>query len=204
MKQRNLLALAGAAVLLSACIPSVNPFYTDQDVVFDPRLLGDWRACPQESWFFEKAGDKKYKFTVTEHNGKKGEFDARLFKLKDNLFLDITPTTLELKEDQAELVGAAMIPGHLLIRVREIEPALKANFFDWDWLQKYLEKNPKSLAHRSIGDKDGFVLTATSRELQSFVLKHLKDGELFNSNRSETFLIRSTNAAPAVAKPPVK
>jgi hypothetical protein len=197
MKKLNLFVFAGAAVLLSACIPSVNPFYTEKDVIFDSRLIGEWKAsdADKEGWRFEDAGNKKYKFIVTESNGKQGEFDAQLFKLKDNLFLDITPAKLELKDDQAEMVGIALIPGHLLVRVREIEPTLKADFFDWDWLKKYLETNPKALAHRLHDGKDGLILTATSRELQRFVLKHL-DGELFSTEKSETGLIRSTNAPP--------
>ena len=206
MKTRSLLGIAGAALLLTACIPSVHPFYTEKDVVFDPRLLGQW-ITPEEplgSWRFEDDGDKKYKFTVTESNGKQGEFVAHLFKLKGHSFLDIIPAKLELKEDQAGMVGMALIPGHLLIRVREIEPTLKADFFDWDWLQEYLKKNPKALAHRGSGDKDPLVLTAAPRELQRFVLKHLKDGELFKTNASETAMVRTTNAAPAAVKPPAK
>ena len=35
MKTRNIITLAAAIVLFGACIPSVNPFYTDKDVVFD-------------------------------------------------------------------------------------------------------------------------------------------------------------------------
>ncbi len=34
--------LAGALVLFCSCIPSVNPFYTDKDIIFDNRLLGEW------------------------------------------------------------------------------------------------------------------------------------------------------------------
>ena len=198
MKTKNLFALAGLALLLTACIPSVNPFYTDKDIVFDPRLLGEWKTpdAKEESWRFEDAGNKKYKFTITESNGKHGEFDARLFKLKDSLFLDIQPAKLELKEDQAEMVGAALIPGHLLIRIREIGPTLKADFFDWDWLGKYLKKNPKALAHRSITDSEGIMLTADTRALQKFVLAHLKEDELFEVE-NEGGMIRSTNAPPA-------
>ena len=30
------------AVVLSACVPSLHPFYTETDLVFDPALLGEW------------------------------------------------------------------------------------------------------------------------------------------------------------------
>ena len=83
MKKRNLIAIAGAVVLFSACIPSVNPFYTSKDVVFDARLLGEWQEKGKSNedksdigdvWKFEKADTNAYKLTVTEKEGKQGEF----------------------------------------------------------------------------------------------------------------------------------
>ena len=206
MRSKTLPMLAGAGVLFSACILSVNPFYTEKDATFDPRLVGEWTTPDSKgSCRFEDAGDKKYRFTVTEQNGaegKKGAFYACLFKLKENLFLDITPRKVKLREDQADMVGMTLIPGHLLIRVRQLEPTLKADFFDWDWLQNYLEKNPKALAHRRVGeDNKSLVLTATTRELQRFVLKHLKNAELFKIEPPDTGLVRGKIASPRAVTP---
>jgi hypothetical protein len=200
MKTQTLIALASVVVLLSACIPSVNPYYTEKDVVFDPRLLGTWGdpGDSKESWRFEAADEKAYKFSVTEEGGKAGSFEARLFKLKGQLFLDIIPKEAELRDDQAGLVGASLIPGHLLIRIREIEPTLKADFFDWDWLKKHLENNPKALRHRKNGND--IVLLAEPRALQRFVMQHLKDGELFKVENAEAGMQRLTNAPAAPAK----
>lgn len=58
MKTRKSIALAGAVLLLCFCIPSVNPFYIDKDVVFD-------------------GGDKVCKLTVTGRKNKHGGFEAR-------------------------------------------------------------------------------------------------------------------------------
>jgi hypothetical protein len=201
MKKRNLIATLGAAVLLCACIPSVNPFYTDKDVVFDTRLLGEWqekgKADDPEIWKFEIATNKVYKLTVTEKRGKQGEFAAHLFKLKREFFLDLIPTDCNYATNQADLVGFAMFPGHLLVRVPQLEPELKLAFFDFDWLGKYLEKNPKALAHRTVGEDDkGILLTADTRDLQKFVLKHLGEGELFDNDKPGE-MVRKTNNSPA-------
>ncbi len=181
MKLRNLIVLACAAVLLSACIPSVHPFYTDKDVVFDARLLGEWQGKEDsedpEVWKFEQGEDKSYKLTVREKKDKHGKFAARLFKLKNGYFLDITPAECELAPDQADLVAASMIPGHLILRVPQIEPELQLAFCDYEWLEKVLKANPNALAHRK--QDDALLLTATTRELQRFVLKHLGEEELF-------------------------
>jgi len=44
MKIRNVITHAGVSLLFSGCIPSVHPFYTNKDIVFDSRLLGEWQA----------------------------------------------------------------------------------------------------------------------------------------------------------------
>lgn len=169
-------------MLLSACIPSVNPFYLAKDVQFDSRLVGEWRSKPKnesdaQTWTFEAASDKSYTLTVTDYEGKRGSFSANLFELKGKLFLDIVPKKCEFDPKQADLVAFAMTPGHLLLRVVQVEPTLKMAFFDFDWLAKFLENNPGALDHRA--EEDRPLLTASTSDLQKFVLQHLGEGELF-------------------------
>jgi len=196
MKTRRYVLAAAAALLLCSCIPSVNPFFTEKDVGFDARLLGEWlgkeKSDEPGTWRFETTETNVYKLTVSEGKGKEGQFEARLFKLKDEVFLDLIPADCEYATNQADLVAASMFPGHLLVRVSEVEPELHLAFFDFDWLEKYLEKNPTALAHRTEGK--GMLLTAETRELQTFVLKHLGEGELFSK---PTEMVRQTNAIPA-------
>jgi hypothetical protein len=182
MNTRKLIAVTGLALCLPACIPSLNPFYTDKDLVFDARLTGTWRekseAQEAEVWKFEKTEDKAYKLSMTDKEGKQGEFTAHLFKLKQDYFLDLIPNDCNYATNQTDLVAWSMFPGHLLARVPQIEPELKLAFFNFDWLCQQLTNNPSILAHHQEGDR--LVLTATTRELQRFVLKHLAEGELFN------------------------
>jgi len=179
MKKRNLIAIGAVAVLLAACFPSVNPFYTDKEVVFDPHLVGEWwdqATNNPESWVFEQSTNKGFDVTVTEQ-GKTGKFNAHLFKLKDSQFLDVIPTDCNYASNQAEIVAYSMIPGHLLLRITQIEPELKFAACDYEWLQKYLETNPAALAHHI--EYDRLILTADTKDLQKFVLKHLGTNELF-------------------------
>lgn len=198
MKVRNLLVCLGAAVLLSACIPSVNPFYTSKDVIQDSRLLGTW-ADPDNgsnTWSFETKGTNAYTLKVTEGDGKAGTFTAVLFNLKGHTFLDTIPDKVDLKDDQAGMVGMSLIRGHLIIRVRELSPQLKIDFCDWDWLKDYIQQHPQALAHRGGGgDDDPIVLTAGTRDLQKFVLQHLKPGELFKVEKPDAGLIRTAKPA---------
>ena len=179
MKKRNFIVAATVVLLLAACIPSINPFYTEKDVVFEKKLLGEWqendKADESQIWKFEEGKDKAYKLTITEKEGKHGEFEAHLFKLKQDYFLDIVAT--EIGENVADLVKASLISGHLLFRVPQIETELKLAGVDFDWLDKYLKEHPKALAHHR--DDDRIFLTAETVVLQSFVQKHLGEDELF-------------------------
>jgi len=179
MKKRNIIVAATVALLVAACIPSINPFFTDKDVVFEKKLLGEWqekdKADEPQIWKFEEGKDKAYKLTVTEKEGKRGEFEAHLFKLKQDYFLDIFAT--EIGTNVADLIKASVIPGHLLLRISQIDPELKLAMTDVDWLDKYLKEHPKALAHHR--DDDRIFLTAETADLQSFVLKHLGEDELF-------------------------
>jgi hypothetical protein len=180
MKKRNVIAVCAVALIVAACIPSVNPFYTDKDVVFDQGLLGEWQEKENTNnpviWRFEAGTNKDFNLTVLD-NGKTGGFSAHLFKLKQEQFLDLIPTNCDYAATQADLVAYSMFPGHLLVRVPQIGPELKLALCDFDWLEKYLDKNPGALAHHREGER--IVLTADTRALQGFVLKHLGTNELF-------------------------
>ena len=94
--------------MLAACIPSVNPFYTDKDVVFNPHLVGEWQEKDNtnnpEIWKFEQSTNNAFDLTVTEE-GKTGKFRAHLFKLNSELFLDLIPTDVDYATNQAFLVA---------------------------------------------------------------------------------------------------
>lgn len=167
------------ALALSACIPSVQPFFTAENVVSDPALPGAWRADDNSmTWIFEARDDQGYRLRVTEEHDKHGEFNAHLFRVGGHTFLDLIPADFDLAKDQGDLVGMAVFPGHLLVRVTAIGPSLDVAFFNWDWLREYLKANPQALRHHV--EDDRVLLTAETPELQQFVLAHLGEGELFS------------------------
>lgn len=195
---KKYLLLAGAAiVLLCSCVPSVNPFYTEKDVVTDSRLPGTWREVGNDKpsvWKFEVGETNAYILTVTENDGKTGEFNTHLFKLGKEHFLDLIPAECNYATNQADLLNAAMIPGHLLVRVSLGESKMHLALCDADWLGKYLKRYPSALAHR---DEDGgIVLTARTSALQKFILKHLGKGELFSEGGDMERVADNVPAAP--------
>jgi hypothetical protein len=176
MKTGKLILIAGILSFAGACVPSVIPFYTQKDILFDTRLVGEWQTKdnpPDQTWNFQRSGDNAYKLSISEKDGKHGELDARLFKIKDQMFLDLIPDHCDFAADQADIVSAAVFPGHLVMRVSQLEPALQLAGCDYDWLAKHLEAHPESLLHHS--EEKRVVLTAPTKDLQAFVLQHLEE-----------------------------
>jgi hypothetical protein len=169
--------------LLTGCVvTSVYPFYTPKDVVFDPALVGNWVDAgatneTKETWQFKPGDGQAYRFTLVDAD-KKTEYDAHLFKLKGQLFLDCLPR--ERHDD--------FVPPHYLLKVNRLQPNLEMQILDYKWLTDLVEKNPKAIRHLVVSKPSGesgegtLVLTADTAELQKFLLTHLKTKEAFGAD----------------------
>lgn len=173
MKKLHLAAFA-AALLVAGCVPSLNPLYTEKDVVYDAELVGVWTNTDEtdkSTWAFEKGDGSAYKLVLTEGD-KVSPFVAHLVQLGQHRFLDLCPDRDVLKDGkQGGLYNSALIPGHLFLKVQQISPVLQLGMLDVDWLDKLLKANPKAVAHQEM-EGGGVVLTASTAELQAFVIKH--------------------------------
>jgi hypothetical protein len=182
MKRNILFAASLALILVSGCvITSVYPFYTAQDEVFDPALTGTWgegdtAGNEKEHWNIARSGAKAYLLTTIDKD-QTNHYEAHLFRLKQRSFLDVSATN--------RVPG--QLPLHYLLQVETSVNALRFQLLDFDWLSKLLEKNPRALRHlvtpAEPGDneKQSFVLTADTAELQKFIVSHLNDTNAFTS-----------------------
>jgi len=162
--------------LLVGCVPSLNPFYLDSDIIFDSALIGAW-TYEKETWNFTGDGEKRYKFVHTDDQGHTAQFVANLIKIKDRRFLDFFIQKIG-SDDIDPWAGASLIPGHLLIKVERIGATLDIAAMNPDWLDEHLKKNPKAIAHQRASDKR-VLLTASTEELQKFVMEFAEGEQLF-------------------------
>lgn len=177
------------AGLLGGCLPvvSLHPFYTKKDVVFDEKLLGTWVDDPNEGdsfWQFVRIDEPNnaYGLVLTDKEGPKGAFVVHLIKLKDRLFLDVYPAEApwnmeDPNESSLPFNSEFLIPTHTVVRVDSVEPTLKMRLMLETQLKKLLEENPNAIAHALVEERP--VLTASTGDLQAFVLKYADDDKLF-------------------------
>ena len=162
-----------AASVLTSCAPSLHPFFTDKDIVFNDELLGDWINDSGDKCKFTRSGANQYEFLVVDKEPAK--FKARLIKLDGVMYLDLYP------DDPDRSAGPYLgniVLAHTLARVTITKDSISIAMMDGDWLKKLSDRNQLGLAHERLAD-GAIVLTAPTWELQAFVKKHADDKELF-------------------------
>ncbi len=110
MKAFFLVAALPVFVFFVGCVPvdSLNPIYTDNNVIFDPSLVGTWVADNSNDGGLRitRAGENAYQFVVTERTDgswlKESVFDVHLVSLGGEKFLDVQPRQLGFV-DQARI-----------------------------------------------------------------------------------------------------
>ena len=97
--------------------------------------------------------------------------------MKGQPFLDLCTTNRD---------GLNQLPLHLAVKVARHQDELQLAILDYEWLGKLLKANPATLRHIVVPDKpletnsgEKFYLTADTRDLQKFLLKHQNNTNAF-------------------------
>jgi hypothetical protein len=175
MKNKHAFIIAGFFILfLSGCIPSIHPLYSDEDIVFKTELLGSW-AEGDAKWVFEQRGENGYLLKYYEKENffrdtaTFSDFEVTLLKLGNNYYLDFYPGEND-QLDFSSLLIATLLPVHIFAKVDFVDEGVEISFFDRDWLEELLDENRIRIAHEKTSEY--FVLTASTDELQKFVIKY--------------------------------
>ena len=169
----KLFVVFGIALALTACAPSLHPFFTDEDVVFDEALLGVWIGDSDKKCMITRSGDKHYELLYVD--GASSRFEARLVDIGGATFLDLYPNPLD---NEIGLHPANLVPAHTLARVTIGEDSISVAMMDANWIKQLSDRNQLSLAHERLDD--GMIaLTAPTWELRAFALKHTDSKDAF-------------------------
>lgn len=211
MKTLRFLGIAFLFISLHACIvKSIQPFYTDKAVSFDPSLLGKFTDNKQGTWevlSFQQAFEKdqpdaaKYSKDDKEALKKYGQayvikqikkekealFLAVPFKVESELFLDFTPIMYD-DSDANTLALQHLLKTHSVAKLNKLEnEVLQLQWLDETPLSELLKTGQIKLKHEIVGIDDTLILTATSDELFKFLQKFEKSDIENKWKNAETY-----------------
>ena len=233
--KKSYLAVLALVACLSGCVPvdSLNPIYTDKDIVFDESLLGYW-VGPKNGTdggldisALDGNGKKAYRLTMfdqaRESGGNREQYHAYLVNLGGRQFLDVVPegwnahsgayalqiklgksgtsveprllrlgasSYLEFSEGvagDAENVQANLRPAHWVIRLTRKENGLMLDWMDAELFTRAAQAGKVRLANVMLqeGNNATAVVTASTADLQKFVVEHADDATIFNNSTDE-------------------
>ncbi|MDP1621211.1 MAG: hypothetical protein Q8M08_02620 [Bacteroidales bacterium] len=206
MKEKNIFLISLMIILVSGCfVKSLHPFYREKDLLFKKELLGTWTGDDSSEWKIEQnrkfsgifkpdIPENVYLITYTDKKGT-SQFIVNLFKLGNRLFLDFYP---EEKESSNELRSLHLVAMHTVARVDLAPDKMIIRWYNEEWLIGLFKQNKIRIAHEKVPYESGkiddnfqVILTASTGDLQKFMLKYAEDPNAFKNDY--TFILRKTN-----------
>ncbi len=175
------------AAILGGCVPSLHPLFTENDLIFDANLIGTWASAePNERLDFKQAKTKYYECIYIDKDGKSGKFDIGLGKLGNTTYLDIYPSEPNMIEN--DFYKSHLLFTHSFVKIELSKGILKLCSMGPEETGKLLKSKPNAVKHEKI-EGGGIVLTASTKELQKFILKYGNDkkAELFKDKNADEF-----------------
>ncbi len=168
MKKIKLFCFYALVIFLCGCVPSLHPLFTKEQIVTDANIFGVWDVKDSnEIWEF-KSAEKKCVGIYVDEKGKVGKFNVIAGKLNDSLFLDIMPIDSSMAEN--DFYKIHFVPGHTFLKAELKDGSLALRAMNPEVIDKLLKTDVQAVKHERL-DYGGIVLTASTEELQKFILK---------------------------------
>jgi hypothetical protein len=181
IRRLGFLCLAAGLLLFAGClVRSVHPWLSDESRVAEPALAGTWRDDKAKTTATFTAAGGGYAIEAIDGQQKASRVQATLHRVGETLLLQIAPS------DPEGLNAFALLPAHILYKVHLGEDTLTLLPVDLDSFETRAAKSDMSLLAEGSTD-DGFVLTASTADVEAFLLHQLADPSFFSDTPHYTF-----------------
>ena len=172
--------------LFSSCgLLTLHPIFTVNELSFDARLLGKWKAgkggtiiqysraekkdLGELSDDIKKHADKVYMLTMEKEGEKETRFYAFLVKLGPNYYFDYYPVEVDRTGKMDDFFKFHYTRLHAISRVNIVSNTfIKISEFDDSYMNKLIDTKNIRIKR----EKEGNLITASTEELKQYILKY--------------------------------
>lgn len=190
MRKKSIIIVALIAVSLQGCIvKSIYPFYKEADVVYNKALEGTWYDQDKNKWEIHQNPYKPDSYELHySKNNREVILLGHLFKLDNNTYFDMVPS--EDNSEDMPIFDVHLVPTHSIAKIDKLtNQSVVIKWFNEEWLRKMFVENRIKIRHELIMDEDPkseddgmYLLTASTEELQAFVVKYGNDDHAYDSD----------------------
>ena len=191
--------------LLSGCMRTLHPLFTEKDLEFDGRLVGSWHTDPDDNEYIQfeqgsaasfsklpeslqRLAGKAYLLRMFDGSGEASYvFYAFLCRIGGQLYLDYYPAENKHQQYYDKFYLAHEVKMHSFFHVQfTSDGGMKLDEFSQDFLDELIKKNKIRIQHEVRFDGT-YVITAPTEELQQYVLKYSDVPEAYSNENSDTY-----------------
>jgi hypothetical protein len=196
-------AFAFLLIFLSSCLTTLHPIFTEKDLTYDSRLIGVWNVeregnierviitnlATENS--VELPGnisdikEKGYLVSYQHEDSRNPErYIAFLARIGKYLYFDYYPAYK--KEDQKidEFFEAHFVKMHTSYRVEILnDGSFELSQLDGSYVNSLIDQKKIRINHET-GADDNIVITASTSELQQYLIKYSDEPEAYDSKKT--------------------
>jgi len=190
-------------IFLSGCLTTLHPIFTEKDLAYDPKLIGTWKTENQDNKgqvvitnlasesSVELPGNissiKQKGYFISYQNGP-GETSKRyiafLARIGKHLYFDYYPADRKEDEKIDEFFGAHLVKMHTSYRVEILnDRSFELSQLDESYVTKLIDEKKIRISHETDAD-DNTVITASTQELQQYLLKYGDEPSAYRSDKT--------------------
>lgn len=169
-----------ASFAMLGCGPAfISPVLRDEEVAFDPALLGHWvEAEPEDSLQPQRAevtGDSAHGYAITFHDddGKANHFSAQLGRFAGRRVLELVPA-MQAPPGEGAYTEGLMLPLHTIVVIEALDAReVRFAMLDPERLERILRADPAPTPWVETED-ERVVLTGDAERLRDFLHAYLQ------------------------------
>lgn len=189
-------------LLFTGCLTTFYPIFTEKDLVYKPELIGSWNVTKDDNkdgsaeihslgktvelpGKISSIKDKGYLITYRDKDNEiSGSYIAFLARIGKHLYFDYYPVPLKTEKNADEFYMQHFVKMHTPYRVNILKNGgFELNQLEAGYLDKLIEEKKIRIRHE-INSDGAAVITASTEELQQYILKYGDDPEAIQKEKT--------------------
>jgi len=187
-------------ILLSSCLETLHPIFTEKDLIYDARLIGTWKtdttggraiitnlateSSVQLPGNISSISKKGYLISYKDKDGSlSGLYIAFLARIGKHLYFDYYPADKKNDKTVDNFFMVHLTKMHTSYRVNFTKDGFEMSQLDEGFIRQLIDEKKIRISHEK-SEEDDIIITASTSELQQYIIKYGDEPSAYRSEKT--------------------